>query len=98
MAIESQAGAVYGANQSSFGAVEASQHYYQETARSQPQQSIPSSPYGENYQQPFSSSYERGYGAPPYQPAPQPQIFLPPQAPQLPQLKSAWFRYRSSCQ
>ncbi|GFZ02643.1 transducin family protein [Actinidia rufa] len=82
---QAQAGPIYGADQSSFGAVDASQQYYQETALSQPQQSIPNSSYGENYQQSFSSSYGRGYGGPaPYQPAPQPQIFLPSQAPQVP--------------
>uniref|UniRef100_A0A5B7BMN1 Sec16 Sec23-binding domain-containing protein n=1 Tax=Davidia involucrata TaxID=16924 RepID=A0A5B7BMN1_DAVIN len=83
---QSHTGPVYGADQSSFGVAEASQHYYQETAPSQLQPSIPSSPYGENYQQSFGSSYGRGYGVPaPYQPAPQPHMFLPSQAPQVPQ-------------
>ncbi|PSS24436.1 Protein transport protein SEC31 B like [Actinidia chinensis var. chinensis] len=85
---QAQAGPAYGADQSSFGAVDASQQYYQETTLSQPQQSIPNSSYGENYQQQsFSSSYGRGYSGPaPYQPAPQPQMFLPSQAPQVPQM------------
>ncbi|XP_057513112.1 LOW QUALITY PROTEIN: protein transport protein SEC31 homolog B-like [Actinidia eriantha] len=87
---QAQAGPIYGADQSSFGAVDASQQYYQETALSQPQQSIPNSSYGENYQQSFSSSYGRGYGGPaPYQPQPQPQIFLPSQAPQVPPMNFA---------
>ncbi|XP_057498438.1 protein transport protein SEC31 homolog B-like isoform X2 [Actinidia eriantha] len=88
---QAQAGPAYGADQSSFGAIDASQQYYQETTLSQPQQSIPNSSYGENYQQQsFSSSYGRGYGGPaPYQPAPQPQMFLPSQAPQVPQMNFA---------
>jgi protein transport protein SEC31 len=50
-------------------------------------QSVPGSPYSENYQQPIDSSYGRGYGAPtPYQPAPQPQMFVPTSAPQAPQV------------
>ncbi|XP_057976811.1 protein transport protein SEC31 homolog B [Malania oleifera] len=82
---QAQSGTVYGAGQSNFGVVEASQPYYQETVPSQVQPSVPSSPYGETYQQPFASSYGRGYGAPAqYQPAPQPHIFLPSQAPQVP--------------
>ncbi|GMP41388.1 hypothetical protein CsSME_00011514 [Camellia sinensis var. sinensis] len=82
-----QTGPIYGSNQSNFGAVEASQHYYQETAPSQLQQSIPNNPYGESYQHSFRSSYGKGYGAPgPYQPAPQPNMFLPSQAPQVPRM------------
>ncbi|XP_059649143.1 protein transport protein SEC31 homolog B-like [Cornus florida] len=82
-----QTGPVYSADQSGFGVVETSQQYYQETVPSQLQPSIPGSTYGENYQQSFGSSYGRGYGgAPaPYQPAPQPHMFLPSQAPQVPQ-------------
>ncbi|KAK6928803.1 Ancestral coatomer element 1, Sec16/Sec31 [Dillenia turbinata] len=84
-----QSGPVYGAQQANFG-VNASQNYYPEAAPSQMQQRIPVSPYGENYQQPFGSSFERGYTAPapapaPYQPAPQTNMFLPSQAPQVPQ-------------
>ncbi|PSS26483.1 Protein transport protein SEC31 B like [Actinidia chinensis var. chinensis] len=87
---QSQTGNIYGADQSSFGTVEASQNYYQETAPSQLQQSVPGSPYGENYQQSFGASYGRGYGAhSPYQPAPQPPMFLPAQAPQVPQMNFA---------
>ncbi|KAA8520202.1 hypothetical protein F0562_014458 [Nyssa sinensis] len=85
---QSHTGLVYGADQSNFGVADASQNYYQETAPSQLQPSIPGSPYGEIYQQPFGSSYGRVYGVPgpaPYQPAPQPNIFLPSQAPQVPQ-------------
>ncbi|XP_052192454.1 LOW QUALITY PROTEIN: protein transport protein SEC31 homolog B-like [Diospyros lotus] len=84
---QSHTGPTYGANQSRFGAADASQHYYQEMTAPQLQQSVPSSPYGENYQQQLGSSYGRGYGAPaPYQPAVQPLIFLPSQAPQAPQM------------
>lgn len=51
------------------------------------QPSVPGSPYGDNYQQPFGTSYGRGYGAPaPYQPALQPHMFLPSQTPQVPQV------------
>ncbi|KAK6933923.1 WD40 repeat [Dillenia turbinata] len=83
-----QTASVYSAQQANFG-VNASQNYYPEAAPSQLQQRIPGSPYSENYQQPFGSSYERGYAAPapvpaPYQPAPQ-TMFLPSQAPQVPQ-------------
>ncbi|GMP61013.1 hypothetical protein CsSME_00023647 [Camellia sinensis var. sinensis] len=87
---QSQTGSLYGADQSSFRAVEASPNYYQE-APSPLQQSTPGIPYGENYQQSFDSSYGRGgYGAPaPYQPAPQPQMFFPSQAPQVPQMNFA---------
>ncbi|KAL7204560.1 hypothetical protein ACSBR2_017602 [Camellia fascicularis] len=82
-----QTGPIYGSDQSNFGAVEASQRYYQETAPSQLQRSIPNNPYGESYQHSFRSSYGKGYGAPgPYQPAPQPSMFLPSQAPQVPQM------------
>jgi hypothetical protein len=50
----------------------------QETAPSHMQPSVPSSPYGGNYQYP-SSSYAGAHGAPaPYQ---APNIFLPSQAP-----------------
>ncbi|XP_052211325.1 protein transport protein SEC31 homolog B-like [Diospyros lotus] len=88
--LESHTGPVYGADKSGYGAVDASQHYYQETAAPQLQQSIPGSPYGENYQQSFASSYGRGYGASaPYQPASQPQMFVPSQAPQVPQMNIA---------
>lgn len=58
-------------------------------------QSVPGSPYSENYQQTLGP-YGRGYGAPtPYQPAPQapaypsasqPGMFIPSQAPQVPQV------------
>ncbi|KAF8403760.1 hypothetical protein HHK36_011865 [Tetracentron sinense] len=77
-----QTGPVYGADVSSFG-VDGPQPYYQGKAPSQLQPSIPGSPYGENYQQPFDASYGGGYGTPAsYQPAPSPQMFLPSQAPQ----------------
>ncbi|XP_062173847.1 protein transport protein SEC31 homolog B [Alnus glutinosa] len=75
---QTQTGAVYGVDQSNFGLVDASQPYYQETAPSHMQPSVPSSPYGGNYQYP-SSSYAGAHGAPaPYQ---APNIFLPSQAP-----------------
>ncbi|XP_012065636.2 protein transport protein SEC31 homolog B [Jatropha curcas] len=96
---QQQGGSVYGAEQSSFGVTDASQHYYQETAPSQLHQSVPGSPYSENYQQPLMPSYGRGYSAPaPYQPAPQPApyqpttqpgMFVPSQTPQVPQANFA---------
>ncbi|XP_058197427.1 protein transport protein SEC31 homolog B-like isoform X1 [Rhododendron vialii] len=87
---QSQPGTTYGADHSSFGAVESSGHYYQETAPSQSQQSVSGSPYGGNYQPSFGSSYAGGYGAPvPYQPAQNSQIFVPSQAPQVPEMNFA---------
>ncbi|CAK9147517.1 unnamed protein product [Ilex paraguariensis] len=81
-----QPGAVYAADQSSYGAVDASQNYYQETAPSQLPPSIPNSPYGDSYQSSFGAPYGRGYGATPapYQTAQQPNMFIPSQAPQVP--------------
>ncbi|KAJ7982263.1 protein transport protein SEC31-like B [Quillaja saponaria] len=61
-----QSGPVYGADNSNF-----SRQYYQESASSQIQQSVPGSPYNENYQQ-FDPSYGRYSGSAPYQPAQQP--------------------------
>ncbi|KAL2234144.1 UNVERIFIED_CONTAM: Protein transport protein SEC31 B [Sesamum indicum] len=82
-----QSGPAYG-DQSSYGLVDTSQRYYPDTAATQVQPTVPSSPYGENYQQPPAVSYGRGYNAPPtYQPVPQPNatqpaIFVPnPAAP-----------------
>ncbi|KAL3622566.1 hypothetical protein CASFOL_033977 [Castilleja foliolosa] len=81
-----QTGPTYG-EQSSYGA-DASQSYFQNTAVSQFQPTIPSSPYGENYQQqPPAASYGRGYNAPAtYQTVsqpnpPQPSMFVPSPAP-----------------
>ncbi|KAK6163007.1 hypothetical protein DH2020_002848 [Rehmannia glutinosa] len=77
-----QTAPTYG-DQSSYGGVDASQHYYPNTAASQFQPTVPSSPYGENYQQPPAVSYERGYNAPStYQAVsqpntPQPSMFVP---------------------
>lgn len=46
---------------------------------------MPSTTYNDNYSQ--TSYGARGYGAPlPYQPAPQPNLFLPSQAPQAPEV------------
>eukprot|EP00257_Ricinus_communis_P020787 XP_015580116.2 protein transport protein SEC31 homolog B [Ricinus communis] len=71
-------GSMYGAEQSSYGLADSSQNYYQETPTSQVHQSIPGSPYSENYQQSLGPSYGRTYGAPaPYQPAPQPAPYQP---------------------
>ncbi|KAF5469770.1 hypothetical protein F2P56_010332 [Juglans regia] len=71
--------AVYGADQSNFGLVDTSQSYYQETATSHMQPSVPSSQYGGNYQHPSGAPYGGGYGAPgSYQP---PNLFLPSQTP-----------------
>ncbi|CAA0836849.1 Protein transport protein SEC31 homolog B, partial [Striga hermonthica] len=81
-----QTGPTYG-DQSSYGVVDASQHYYPNTAPSQFQQSVPSSPYGVNYQQQPTVSYGRGYNPPTtYQAtsqpnAPQPSMFVPSPAP-----------------
>ncbi|XP_016449557.2 protein transport protein SEC31 homolog B-like isoform X2 [Nicotiana tabacum] len=83
-------GSGYVADQSGYGMVDPSQHYYPEQP-SKPQPSISNSPYAENYQQPFGSSYSSGFNAPvPYQPAPQqniqqPNIFLPTPTPPVPQ-------------
>ncbi|OAY39931.1 protein transport protein SEC31 homolog B [Manihot esculenta] len=87
---QQQGGLTYG-EQHSFGMTDATQHYYPENAPSQVHQSVPGSPYSENYQQTLGP-YGRGYGAPtPYQPAPQapaypsasqPGMFIPSQAPQ----------------
>ncbi|KAK6143192.1 hypothetical protein DH2020_023540 [Rehmannia glutinosa] len=79
-----QNGSAYGADQSSYGVIDASQHYYPDTAPSQTQPTVPSSPYSENYQQPSANSFGRGYNAPPtYQPVPQPNTqparFVPSQ-------------------
>ncbi|KAL7158037.1 hypothetical protein ABFS83_02G116000 [Erythranthe nasuta] len=72
-----QTGPAYN-DQSSYGVVDASQRYYPETAPSQMQPSIPSSPYGENYQQPPAAPFGRGYNQPPaYQQVPQPNIPQP---------------------
>ncbi|XP_038695842.1 protein transport protein SEC31 homolog B-like isoform X2 [Tripterygium wilfordii] len=85
-----QTGSLYSADQSNLGSIEPTQHYYQETVASQLQQTIPGSPYTENYQPIYDSSYGREYGAAPtYQPAPQPQIFRPSLAPQVPQTNFA---------
>ncbi|CAN4080604.1 unnamed protein product [Withania somnifera] len=83
-------GSGYVADQSHYGMADHSQHYYTEQP-SKPQSSISNSPYAENYQQPFSSSYNSGFAGPvPYQPAPQhniqhPNIFLPTPTPPVPQ-------------
>ncbi|XP_077247850.1 protein transport protein SEC31 homolog B-like [Tasmannia lanceolata] len=85
-----QAEPAYGADPSEFGVVDASPHYYQEKSESLQHQSIPSSPYGGGYQQP--SLYGGGYQ--PMQPAPfqhstSRQMFIPSQAPQVPQTNFA---------
>ncbi|KAH0728249.1 hypothetical protein KY284_004114 [Solanum tuberosum] len=83
-------GSGYVADQSGYGMADPSQHYYPEQP-SKPQPSISNSPYTENYQQPFGSSYNSGFAAPvPYQPAPQqniqqPNMFLPTPTPPVPQ-------------
>ncbi|GFP84273.1 protein transport protein sec31 homolog b [Phtheirospermum japonicum] len=79
-----QNGYAYGADRSSYGLTDASQHYYADTAPSQTQPTVPSSPYNENYQQPSANSFGSGYNAPPtYQPVPQsntqPARFVPSQ-------------------
>ncbi|KAH0733112.1 hypothetical protein KY285_001760 [Solanum tuberosum] len=83
-------GSGYVADQAGYGMADPSQHYYPEQP-SKPQPSISNSPYTENYQQPFGSSYNSGFAAPvPYQPAPQqniqqPNMFLPTPTPPVPQ-------------
>ncbi|GAA0155673.1 vesicle coat protein [Lithospermum erythrorhizon] len=81
----------YDGDQTGYGRVDASQHYYPEEPPAQMQSSVPNNPYAEQYQQ---QSYTTGYvaAAAPnsYQPTPQynipqPNIFLPAQAPQVPQ-------------
>ncbi|XP_023523553.1 protein transport protein SEC31 homolog B-like [Cucurbita pepo subsp. pepo] len=63
---------------------EATKHYYQESASAQFHQNIPSTTYNDNYSQ--TAYTGRGYTAPtPYQPAAQPNLFLPSQAPQAPE-------------
>ncbi|XP_043691562.1 protein transport protein SEC31 homolog B-like isoform X2 [Telopea speciosissima] len=85
-----QSESVYATDQRGYSAVDGSQQYYQEKPQSQIQQGIPGSPYGENYQQHFGTSYVGGYATPaPYQPSPSPQIFLPSQVPQSPQANYA---------
>ncbi|KAL6518974.1 hypothetical protein OROMI_032953 [Orobanche minor] len=84
-----QTGPTYG-DQSSYGGVDASQHYYQYCSI-QFQPTIPSSPYGENYLQPPAVSYEKSYNAPatyqavsrPNTPQ-QPSMFVPSPAPPAP--------------
>ncbi|KAG8363650.1 hypothetical protein BUALT_Bualt19G0044600 [Buddleja alternifolia] len=77
-----QNGPTYNADQSSYGVIDASQRYYQDTASSQAQPTFPSSSYSENYQQPSATSFSRGYNAPPTyqtvaQPNTQPAMFVP---------------------
>lgn len=87
---QEQSTPLYGADHSNFGVVEPSQqqnYYHQEPTPSQFRQSVPGSPYGDNYQQQPFGSYGKGYaGNPaPYMPAPQPNLFVPSQTPQPPQ-------------
>ncbi|KAJ8900152.1 hypothetical protein K2173_024792 [Erythroxylum novogranatense] len=92
---------IYGTDQPSYGVVNPSQHYYQDTASSQIHQTVPGNPHSENYQQPLGPSHMRGYTAPvpyqpspqpsTYQPSPQPNMFVPSQAPQAPQAPQANF-------
>ncbi|KAK4841237.1 hypothetical protein QYF36_001217 [Acer negundo] len=79
-------GPVHGVDK--FGLDGSSQQYYPEPtpAPTQMHPSVPGSTYGESYQQPTPYGNGRGYGAPnQYQPAPQPKLFIPSQAPQAPQ-------------
>ncbi|KDO83288.1 hypothetical protein CISIN_1g0464512mg, partial [Citrus sinensis] len=80
----SQHAPVHGVDQSKYGMVDSSQQYYQEPVQSPLHQSVPGGTYGDNYQQPLGPySNGRGYGASAaYQPAPQPGLFIPPQATQ----------------
>ncbi|CAA0808925.1 Protein transport protein SEC31 homolog B [Striga hermonthica] len=81
-----QTGPAYG-DQSGYGVVDASQHYYSNTAPSQFQPTVHSSPYGDNYQQQPAVTYGRAYNPPAaYQATsqantPQPSIFVPSPAP-----------------
>lgn len=76
-------GAVYGVDQSNYGMVDTSQHYYPEAAQPQVPHTVPGSPYGENYQQPFGSSFGKGYNTPmQYQAPSQASMFVPSEPPQ----------------
>ncbi|GAA0147338.1 vesicle coat protein [Lithospermum erythrorhizon] len=83
----------YGGDQTGYGAVDSSQHYYPEAPPAQMQSSVSNSPYTQQYQQQsYGASYARDYGAasgsyqhtPQYN-TPQPNMFVPAQAPQIPQ-------------
>nr|CAD1833504.1 unnamed protein product [Ananas comosus var. bracteatus] len=85
-------GSFYGADQSSVGVADHSQQYYQAPQ----QQNVPGSPYGDNYQQSFSSygGYQpvqqdqqfQEYSNPAqFQPAQPTQMFIPSQMQQPPQ-------------
>ncbi|XP_050210185.1 protein transport protein SEC31 homolog B [Mercurialis annua] len=92
---QQQTGSAYSAERPTYGVAGSTQNYYQETTISQVQQSIPGSPYSDNYQQSLGSAYANTYNAPapyqpsPYQPASQPGMFIPSQAPQVPQANFA---------
>lgn len=49
--------------------------------------------YSDNYQQSFDPRYGRGYGAPPtpHQQPQQPNLFVPPQATQVPQTPQVYY-------
>ncbi|PIN08433.1 Transcription factor Abd-B, contains HOX domain [Handroanthus impetiginosus] len=77
-----QTGPANTAGQSSYGVIDASQHYYPDAAPYQTQPSVPSSLYSENYQQPSATSFGMPYNVPhTYQPVPQPKtqpaMFIP---------------------
>ncbi|CAL0304359.1 unnamed protein product [Lupinus luteus] len=77
-------------SQSSFyGATDNSNYnrnYYQDPVSTQVQHGVSGNQYPENYQQQFDPRYGRGYGAPiPHQQPQQPNLFVPPQATQVPQ-------------
>ncbi|KAE9620190.1 putative transcription factor WD40-like family [Lupinus albus] len=73
---------IYGATDNS----NYNRNYYQEPVSTQVQHNVSGNQYPENYQQQFDSRYGSGYGAPtPYQQPQQPNLFVPPQATQVPQ-------------
>ncbi|KAF7836110.1 protein transport protein SEC31-like protein B-like [Senna tora] len=84
----SQSGSYYGADNSNYN-----RNYYQESVSTHLQRGGSGNLYDESYQQPFDPSYRRGYAAPasvpapaPYQQSQPPNLFVPSQAPQVPQV------------
>ncbi|KAE9593486.1 putative transcription factor WD40-like family [Lupinus albus] len=80
---QSQSASFYGATDNS----NYNRNYYQEPVSAQVQHGVSGIQYPENYQQQFDPRYGRGYAAntTPYQQPQQPNLFVPPQAAQVPQ-------------
>lgn len=80
---QSHSGSFYGADNSNYN-----RNYYQNPPVSTQvqQHGVSGIQYPESYQQPFDPRYGSGYGAPtPHQQPQQPNLFVPPQATQVPQ-------------